>query len=152
MKTTRAQRPVILPTVMRASGDTGVQTHQTTFARYLKGVGRTVRFATPFDAPRWQSTSAVGVRRCLEPVAPTLAVRWYRAGHHALVRRAVRDALRGVEDATLYAQCPVSASAALLERRPQTLGQVNGSSRKVTATEAASSECNGGRARCVAVA
>lgn len=102
---------------MRAEGDTGVQTHQSTFAQHLSATGRTARFATPFDAPRLLSWPAVGVRRILEPVAPEAAVRWYRTGHLTLVRVALRRALQGRPQATIYAQCPVSAAAALHERR-----------------------------------
>lgn len=112
-----AARPVVIASGMRAEGDTGVQTHQSTFARHLGSVGRTVNFATPFDAPAWLSWPAVGVRRLLEPVAPQAAVRWYRAGHFALVRIALRRALSALDGAAIYAQCPVSAAAALRERR-----------------------------------
>lgn len=107
---------IVTATVMRFEGDTGVQTHFRTFHHWLATQGVASRIVTPFDAPRWQVYPLFGLRRLVELFSPSWGVWWYRHWHAVMLRRALRAVLRDAFDCVIYAQCPVSAAAALAAR------------------------------------
>ena len=50
-------------------------------------------------------------------ISPAAAVGWYRYGHEVFIRGALRRHLARAGDCVVYAQCPLSARAALKVRR-----------------------------------
>ena len=111
---------IITLTLMRSEGSTGVQSHFNAFEAYLKALGGEHVLVTPFQAPRGLLYPAIGLRRLVEPVWPTIGVWWYRTGHAWLLRRQLHKILArytaGARSPVLYAQCPVSARVALQVR------------------------------------
>lgn len=108
---------IVVATLMRPEGETGVQSHFRTFHRWLAGHQRAVRIVTPFDAPRWKVLPVFGLRRAVQLASKPGSVWWYRHWHAAFLRQALRDVLRSSGDCVIYAQCPLSAQAALLARK-----------------------------------
>lgn len=107
---------IVIATLMRIEGETGVQTHLRTFHRWLDGQGIGSRIVTPFDAPHWQVYPVFGLRRIVEVASKPWGVWWYRHWHAVMLRRALRSVLQGGAECVIYAQCPVSAAAALAAR------------------------------------
>ena len=107
---------IVTASLMRVEGETGVQTHVRTFHRWLVEQGLASRVVTPFDAPRWQVYPLFGLRRIVEVASKAWGVWWYRHWHGAMLRRALRVVLHDDADCVIYAQCPVSAAAALAAR------------------------------------
>lgn len=109
--------PVLIATIMRADGDTGVQTHFRAFFDYLVRQGRSVRLFTPFDAPKWLVYPVFAFRRLLDPVNGAVSVWWYRFWHAVFLQSVLKRALHSGDPCVIYAQCPLSAQAALNARR-----------------------------------
>jgi len=113
-----AQAPTIcIATIMRPSGDTGVQTHVNSFLSFLRRRGHEAVFVTPFSAPSALVYPVFALRRLVDPVNGPLSVWWYRHWHGHFLRIALTRALAREKGAVvIYAQCPVSAAAALRAR------------------------------------
>ena len=109
-------RPLIIATLMRAEGDTGVQTHVRAVMEALRSETGMVELVTPYNAPRWQVYPIFALRRIIDPLWKTASVCWYRYWHAAFVHMMLRRRLAGGEPCTVYAQCPLSAHAALRAR------------------------------------
>lgn len=109
-------RPIVIASVMREQGTTGVQTHVRAVHDWLRQQGRAVRLVTPFDQPAWQVYPVFGLRRLLERLSQTASVWWYRHWHPVFLQRALQRTLRDGQACTIYAQCPPSAQAALRAR------------------------------------
>lgn len=109
--------PLIVATLLRAHGDTGVQTHVATFAAFAGAQGRAVEVLTPFAAPRALLLPVFGLRRLIDPVSGPASVWWYRHWHAVFLERVLRQRLADGAPCTVYAQCPLSAAAALRARR-----------------------------------
>lgn len=107
---------ILIATLMRPEGETGVQTHFRAFMAYLAKQGVSVELVTPYSAPRWQVYPAFALRRLIDPVSRPLSVWWYRAGHAWFLRAALRRRLADGKPCVIYAQCPPSAAAALAAR------------------------------------
>src|SRR5690606_13847441 len=74
-----------------------------------------VSVVSPFAAP-WRIGMLLAARALIEPFSASLAVRWYRTGHGWLLRSVLARRLADGAPCTVYAQCPVSAAAALTAR------------------------------------
>lgn len=111
--------PILVATLMRPHGTTGVQTYTNSLLRYLPAAGQEVALATPFGAPRWQLVPVFGLRRLLHPLSGTAGVWWYRHWHAHFLRAVLRRRLAGGQPCIVYAQCPPSAAAALAARRSE---------------------------------
>ena len=118
MTTQVPDREVVTATLMRPLGDTGVQRHLQTFGQYADSVGRPVTLVTPFSSRSWLLPLTFAARSAIRPISRSASVWWYREGHAQFLRRALRDRLaRGTGGGeVVYAQCPVSAHAALQVR------------------------------------
>ena len=111
-------RPIVIATILRSQGDTGVQTHFRAFADYLSKTGRQFELITPFNAPLWQVYPVFGLRKLVNLLSPSLGVWWYRYWHTVFLRQALRRHLKSATECVIYAQCPLSALAALAARVP----------------------------------
>lgn len=111
-----SERTVIIATIMRPEGETGVQTHINAFVRYLSERGRRYRVVTPFSCHMWVVVPVFGVRLVLDRLSGTASVRWYRYWHFFFLKKALRRTLgecaAAAERVVIYAQCPLSAKAA----------------------------------------
>lgn len=108
--------PVLIASMMRPEGETGVQTHVRAVRDALARRGTQVALATPFDQPRWLVYPLFGLRRAVDRLSRPASVWWYRHWHAVLLERALRARLRGGDPCVVYAQCPLSARAALRAR------------------------------------
>jgi glycosyltransferase involved in cell wall biosynthesis len=113
----QASLPLVIATILRSEGSTGVQTHFQQLRRYLDGCGRDARLVTPFSWGRRLTVPVFGVRLILERLSGSASVAWYRYWHEEFVYNALRKALARTGACVVYAQCPLSARAALRARR-----------------------------------
>lgn len=106
-------RPVVIASMMREHGETGVQTHVRAVRDWLAEHGHAVRLVTPFSCARWQVYPVFGLRRLIDRLHKPTSVWWYRHWHAVFLRRALRRQLADGTPCVVYAQCPLSARAAL---------------------------------------
>lgn len=112
--------PVLIASMMRHEGETGVQTHVRAVRDALSRRGARVTLVTPFDQPRWLVYPLFGLRRAVDRLSRPASVWWYRHWHAVLLERALRARLRDGHPCMVYAQCPLSARAALRARTSAT--------------------------------
>jgi glycosyltransferase involved in cell wall biosynthesis len=108
---------VIIATMLREEGITGVHTHVRQVRHYLGQCGSDAALITPFS---WGGPLAVpvfGPRYLLERCSKAAGVAWYRYWHEAFLRRALRRYLANTGDCVVYAQGPPEARAALRARQ-----------------------------------
>ncbi|SES49892.1 Glycosyltransferase involved in cell wall bisynthesis [Pedococcus cremeus] len=116
-------RPLVIATIARERGITGVHTHVRQLRAHLARTGGTAELVTPHtwavgSPPRALVLAPLfGARVLLERVWGPGNVWWYRTSHELFLRRALRRRLAQEEACTVYAQCPVSARAALAARQ-----------------------------------
>jgi glycosyltransferase involved in cell wall biosynthesis len=108
-------RPLIIATILREEGSTGVQTHVQQLRRYLAEPGTTL--ITPFSWGRMLSGPVFGLRLVLVRGSGSASVAWYRHWHEVFLREALRRSLADAGECVVYAQCPLAARAALRARR-----------------------------------
>ena len=108
--------PLLIATIMRPDGDTGVQTHYRAYMAYLNKRTLPVRLVTPFDSPKWQSYPVFAMRKLLGLMSGDASVWWYRYWHAFFLRHVLRRVLSNAHSCVVYAQCPLSAEAALRAR------------------------------------
>lgn len=106
-------REILIATLMRPKGETGVQTHFNAVLDYTAAQGRpSVQLVTSHDAPSMIVIPLFGLRRLVGLISSSVSVWWYRHWHARMLAWALRRhhsaAIR-----TIYAQCPPSACAAL---------------------------------------
>jgi glycosyltransferase involved in cell wall biosynthesis len=110
------EKPIIIATLMRQEGETGLQTHVRSLLDYLQASGQATEVFTPYRAPRWQVYPTFGLRKLIDPLHGAASVWWYRHWHARFLFQALRRRLAGGAPCVIYAQCPVSADAALRAR------------------------------------
>ncbi|HEX4091653.1 MAG TPA: glycosyltransferase family 4 protein [Trebonia sp.] len=115
--TAGSARPLIVATMLRAEGGTGVHTHVRQLRRYVSQTGATPALITPFEWGGALNVPVFGFRRILEPVSSAWSVAWYRHWHEVFLRNALRKVLAKTGDCVVYAQDPPAARAALRARR-----------------------------------
>ena len=104
---------VVIATVNREHGSTGVHTHTRVLRDGLLAAGVACDVVTPFGGSRgWLPLFAVRPL-LLNRVNQTWATLWYRHWHGAAVRANLRRRLAAGGVDHIVAQCPVSAAAAL---------------------------------------
>lgn len=112
-----APAPLVIATILRVDGNTGVQTHVRQLREYLEDQGAPATLLTPFS---WGGVLAVpvfGLRLVLERYSGPASVAWYRHWHEVFLRNALRRTLSELGACTVYAQCPLAARAALRARQ-----------------------------------
>jgi glycosyltransferase involved in cell wall biosynthesis len=108
---------VIVATLLAERGETGVQSHFNAFRRYLNENGGDVDVVTPFRAPAALVYPIFGIRKLIDLVSGAMSVRWYRHWHYVFLKLVLRRILADGRARVIYAQCPLSAKAALAARR-----------------------------------
>ena len=111
--------PVVIATIMGPKGSTGVQTHFREVGDYLSSGGERPALVTPFSWGGPLSIPVFGTRRLIDPLSGAASVAWYRYWHYAFLKKALERQLQRAPTgpATVYAQCALSARAALVARR-----------------------------------
>lgn len=109
--------PTFVATILRGSGSTGVEAHAAEAVCELDRAGVPAELVTSFSGSRPLALVWFAPRRALDKVAPAASVFWYRWSHGTALRRVLARRLRDRPGAVVYAQCPVSACAALRARR-----------------------------------
>jgi len=109
--------PLVIATMLREEGITGVHTHVRQLRRYLEDCGTAYTMVTPFSWGRTLTYPVFGFRRALELCSKSAGVVWYRHWHEVFLRNALRRRLAGVGDCVVYAQGPLDALAALRARQ-----------------------------------
>jgi len=111
---------------MRPEGGTGVQTHFRIFMAYLNKARQQCDLLTPFDAPLWLVYPMFGLRKLVNLFNLETGVWWYRYWHACFLQMALKRRLKSGSECVVYAQCPLSAQAALKARvsRNQTVVMV----------------------------
>ena len=106
---------LVIATILREEGSTGVQTHVQQLRRHLGESGTTL--VTPFSWGRALTVPVFGLRLALERCSGSASVVWYRHWHEVFLREAMRRSLAELGDCIVYAQCPLAARAALRARQ-----------------------------------
>jgi len=111
------QVPVlVIATILAEEGSSGVQTHFNQLRAHLDGRGCGAILITPFDAPKSLVYPVFAVRKLLDRSSGAASVWWYRHWHEAFLTMALRKTLAKNPNCVVYAQCPLSARAALRVR------------------------------------
>lgn len=107
---------IVVASLLRPHGPTGTQTHLRMLFDYLRATRQSADLVTPFSWLPMLALPVFGVRRVVGPLSGPLSVWWYRSWHYVFLRQAMRRALRSGQPLVVYAQCPLSAKAALEAR------------------------------------
>jgi glycosyltransferase involved in cell wall biosynthesis len=108
---------LVIATTLRETGITGVHTHFRQLKRYLDAAAAAPILVTPFSWGRPLIAPVFGVRFLLQPLSGAANYWWYRHWHEAFLYRALTRTLGALDQCVVYAQCPLSARAALRARR-----------------------------------
>jgi len=115
-------RPINLPeiivvTLLRRQGETGVQTHFNEFGRLVAEKGGRYQVVTPFSYYKLLVYPVFAVRKIIQLFNGQINVWWYRTFHYIFLRLILSSKLTTEDCPIIYACCPLSAKAALLSRR-----------------------------------
>ncbi len=113
----QASVTLVIATILREEGITGVQTHVRQLRRYLAESGTAALLVTPFSWGRTRTVPVFGLRLVLARCSGSASVVWYRHWHEVFLRKALHRCLAEVGDCVVYAQGPLAARAALRARR-----------------------------------
>jgi glycosyltransferase involved in cell wall biosynthesis len=120
INSTLAVGHVVIATVNRAHGNTGVHTHTAALREGFRSEGVRCNVVTPFDNPLyWIGIFAVRPV-ILDRFLPARSIHWYRHWHAAALRVSLRRYLAEHHVDHIIAQCPVSAQAAMEIRTQMT--------------------------------
>lgn len=109
--------PLVIASVLRQNGTTGVETHVRQLLDYLGEQHTAVTVATSFSWGQALSSPVFGARLVLGKLSNSASVAWYRHWHEVFLRQALKRHLARVDDCVVYAQGPLEARAALRARR-----------------------------------
>ena len=123
-----ASLPIVIATILREDGITGVDTHVRQLRRYLAGCGTPATLVTPFSWGRALTYPVFGLRLVLERCSRPASVAWYLHWHEMFLRHALRRRLAGIGDCVVYAQDPFAARAALARAARATPARGHGGS------------------------
>jgi hypothetical protein len=109
-------RPLIIASMLREDGITGVHTHVRQFRQYLGRLKVDAPVVTPFLWNRALTVPVFGLRLA---VGRCSGAAGYRHWHEVFLNYALRRRLAEVGECVVYAQGPLAARAALRARRGQ---------------------------------
>lgn len=107
---------IIVASITGPKGETGMHTHMRELMLSLSAMQRQGIKVSPYDAPRWQVYPLFSLRKILHPINREASVRWYCYWHEQMLKKALHPLLKKESHAVVYAQCPLSARAALAAR------------------------------------
>jgi glycosyltransferase involved in cell wall biosynthesis len=110
-------RPLLIASMLREEGITGVHTHVRQLRQYLANHDVDVPIVTPFSWSRPLTVPVFGLRKVVERCSRSAGVAWYRYWHEVFLRQALRHRLAELGECVIYAQGPLAARAALEARR-----------------------------------
>lgn len=116
-RTGRETPPLVIASMLREEGATGVQTHVRQLRASLGNSGTDVALLTPFSWARPLTYPVFGARLLLARLSNAGSVWWYRRGHEVFLGNALHRELGRIGDCVVYAQGPLEARAALRARR-----------------------------------
>lgn len=106
-------RSIVIATINRPEGDTGVHTHTRMLAAGLSAAGVRCEVVSAFSAgAQWRAVFAVRPL-LLKRISGTASTLWHRKWHMAALRAALLRHAAAQRPDVIIAQCPVSARAAL---------------------------------------
>jgi glycosyltransferase involved in cell wall biosynthesis len=108
---------LVIATVLRGNTATGVDTHAREIRDYISSRGGESEMVTSFSFMPLLAAPFYAPGRLIERWMPAAGVWWYRWSRQLFLHLALRRQLRHRSDTVVYAQCPVSAQAALRARR-----------------------------------
>lgn len=111
----KISKEIIITTILREHGETGVQTHFNAFREYLNKVSQPSILVNPFSAPAWLVYPLFSLRTLISIIHKPSSIWWYRHWHFQCLKLALKKVVRG-RPCVIYAQCPLSALAALQVR------------------------------------
>jgi glycosyltransferase involved in cell wall biosynthesis len=110
--------PLIISSILRGDGITGVDTHIRQVRAFLEASGTPSTLVTPFSWGRPLTYPVFGFRSlALQRLNPAAGVAWYLHWHEVFVGRALRRSLAEAGPCVVYAQDPFVARQALRVRR-----------------------------------
>jgi glycosyltransferase involved in cell wall biosynthesis len=109
--------PLVITSILREQGITGVHTHVRQLRRYLQECGAPAALVTPFSWSRTLIYPVFGFRRLVEKCSRPAGVAWHRHWHEVFLRNALRQYLAEIGACVVYAQGPLAARAALGARQ-----------------------------------
>ena len=112
-------RPLIIASMLREDGITGVDTHVRQLRKYLGGLYVDAPMVNPYSWNRTLTLPVFGMRLAVERCSRAAGVVWYRHWHEVFLYYAMRRRLAELGDCVVYAQDPLAARAALRARRGQ---------------------------------
>jgi glycosyltransferase involved in cell wall biosynthesis len=110
-------RPLIIASMLREEGITGVHTHVRQFRQYLGRLKVDAPVVTSFSWNRTLTVPVFGLRLAVRRCSGAAGVVWYRHWHEVFLHYALRRRLAELGECVVYAQGPLAARAALRARR-----------------------------------
>ncbi|HXW79924.1 MAG TPA: glycosyltransferase family 4 protein [Acidimicrobiales bacterium] len=108
---------VVVASILRPEGTTGVQTHVREFCEYVADRGGAPALVTPFSWGRPIQAPVLGARFLFQRWKPSAGVAWYRHWHEEFLCQALRRELSRLDDVVIYAHGPEAARAGLRARK-----------------------------------
>jgi glycosyltransferase involved in cell wall biosynthesis len=108
--------PLVIASILRTYGSTGVHTHIWQLTNYLDGQGISTSLITSFSWGGLLARAVFAARLALVRISGAASVAWYRYWHEFFLRIALRRHLAGLGECVIYAQGPLEARAALRAR------------------------------------
>uniref|UniRef100_A0ACD5GYJ5 Uncharacterized protein n=1 Tax=Desertifilum tharense IPPAS B-1220 TaxID=1781255 RepID=A0ACD5GYJ5_9CYAN len=82
-----SSQPILIATLMREQGETGVQTYFNMLRDYLVQIGRKTAIITPFSYFSWLVIPVFALRKLIDPLNGEWSVGWYRYWHYFFLSR-----------------------------------------------------------------
>lgn len=111
-----ASLPLVIATMGREEGITGIHTHVRQLRQYLERCDMTAILVTPFSWGRVLTVPVFGPRLVLVQFSGPASVAWHCHWHEVFLRNALRQRLAEIGHCVIYAQGPFDARAALRAR------------------------------------
>ena len=108
---------LVIATMLREEGRTGVHTHVRQLRQYLAAQGVRDELVTPFSWARPLAVPVFGARLVVDRLSKPASVVWYRYWHELFLRRALRRVLATAGPCVVYTQGPPESRAALAARQ-----------------------------------
>ncbi len=113
----QCESSLVIASIHREEGITGVHTHIRQFRQYLDKVKVDAPLVTSFSWNRTLTYPVFGLRRAIRPCSKAASVLWFRHWHEVFLYHALRRRLAKLNECIIYAHEPLAAHAALRARR-----------------------------------